>query len=110
MVASAAVSGLRLASRYTPAHPEVTALVEQFRRESSKFSVLWDDHTVAGLSITHKKIHHREVGQVELSYQSFDIRDAPGQQLVVATAPWRRRAPMRWHCSERWMPPAKFST
>lgn len=87
VVARAAVSGLRLAAGYTPAHPEVTALVEQLRRDSSEFSGLWDGNTVAGLAITHKKIHHPEVGLVELSYQTFDIRDAPGQQLVVATAP-----------------------
>jgi hypothetical protein len=28
---------------------------------------------------------HPEVGRVELTYQIFDVRDAPGQQLLVGT-------------------------
>jgi transcriptional regulator with XRE-family HTH domain len=86
-VARTAVSGLRLAAGYNPPHSEVAAIVGQLREESREFSTWWDDHTVAGLAVTHKKIHHPEVGRLELSYQTFDVRDAPGQQLVVATAP-----------------------
>lgn len=86
-VARAAVSGLRMAAGFSPPHPEVAAVVDGLRQQSQDFSALWDDHTAAGLTITYKKIHHRDVGDLELSYQTFDIRDAPGQQLVVATAP-----------------------
>lgn len=85
-VARAAVSALRLAAGHPSPHPEVTALIDRLRRTGT-FAALWGDHEVAGLTVTHKKINHPEVGRIELSYQTFDVRDAPGQQLIVATAP-----------------------
>lgn len=84
-VSKASVSALRLAEGFVPPHPEVTALVEYLYRNSAAFRELWDDQTVDGLTATHKTIRHPEVGLLQLSYQTFDIRSAPGQQLTVAT-------------------------
>jgi hypothetical protein len=85
-VARAAVSALRLAGGFVPAVPEVTELVERLYQRSEAFRDLWDDQRVAGLSATRKTIRHPDVGVLELSYQTFDVRSAPGQQLTVATA------------------------
>lgn len=85
-VARGAVSALRLAAGYPSPHAEVTALIDRLGRTDT-FAAMWGDHEVAGLTISHKKINHPEVGRIELSYQTFDVRDAPGQQLIVATAP-----------------------
>jgi transcriptional regulator with XRE-family HTH domain len=85
-VSKASVSALRLAEGFTPAHPEVTDLIARLRRDSTIFCELWDDHTVAGLTATRKTIRHPEVGMLTLSYQTFDVRSAPAQQLTVATA------------------------
>lgn len=30
-----------------------------------------------------KLFNHPDVGQLALTYQAFDVRDAPGQQLVI---------------------------
>lgn len=54
--------------------------------ESPDFARLWRDHRVTGLSATAKRIDHPAVGHLELVYQTFESRDAPGQQLTVATA------------------------
>lgn len=86
-IARAAISGLRFASGFTPSHPEVAPLVEFLRHRSPEFTTLWDDHEVAGLTITYKRIRHPDVGRLDLTYQTFEVRDTPGQQLVVATAP-----------------------
>lgn len=87
VVARASVSALRLAAGYATPHPDVPPLVERLLRESQTFAALWADHTVAGLNITYKVIDHPDVGRIELTYQTLDVRDAPGQQLTVATAP-----------------------
>lgn len=87
VVARASVSALRFAAGFATPHPDVPPLVERLRRGSPDFAALWDDHTVAGLNITYKVIDHPDVGRIELTYQTLDVRDAPGQQLTVASAP-----------------------
>ena len=85
-IARAAVSALRLALGYQPPHPEVTELVARMEAESPDFARLWRDHRVTGLMATTKHIDHPAVGRLELTYQTFESRDAPGQQLTMATA------------------------
>ncbi|PXA71801.1 helix-turn-helix transcriptional regulator [Cryobacterium arcticum] len=87
VVARATVSALRLAAGHTPPHPDLIPIIDRLLRESSAFAALWADHAVAGLNITYKIINHPDVGRLELTYQTLDVRDAPGQQLTVATAP-----------------------
>ena len=109
-MARAAVSALRLAQSFVPAVPEVDELVQRLYQRSEAFRGLWDDQRVAGLSATHKTIRHPDVGVLELSFQTFDVRSAPGQQLTVATAATGSPAPMRWPCWDRWALPAARST
>ena len=85
-VARAAVSAMRLAAGFSPPHPEVATLVRRLYARSPAFAALWDDQTVQGLTSVHKFIRHPEVGDLELWYQTFDVREAPGLQLTVATA------------------------
>lgn len=85
-VARAAVSAIRLAAGYSPPHPEVAALVRRLYVRSPSFASMWDDREVHGLTTVRKLIRHPLVGPLELWYQSFDVREAPGLQLTVATA------------------------
>lgn len=85
-VARAAVSAIRLAAGYSPPHPEVAALVRRLYVRSPEFASMWDDREVKGLTTVHKLINHPAVGHLELWYQTFDVREAPGLQLTVATA------------------------
>lgn len=86
LVARAAVSALRLAAGFSSPHPAVRPLIARLRAESPEFAGYWEDHTVAGLSMTEKTVNHPDVGRLTLTYQTLDVRDAPGQQLTVATA------------------------
>jgi hypothetical protein len=47
-----------------------------------QFRSLWDDHEVSGLTRAYKIFQHPAVGRVELT---FDVRSAPGQQLLAGT-------------------------
>ncbi|MCG5446057.1 helix-turn-helix transcriptional regulator [Micromonospora sp. NIE79] len=79
------VHALRLNADLFPEDLQIRALVTDMRRESPEFGALWADQTVQGLTRMFKVIHHPEAGRVELTYQTFDVRDAPGQQLLVGT-------------------------
>jgi transcriptional regulator with XRE-family HTH domain len=79
------VHALRLNAGIFPHDPDISALVNELQ-QSPAFQTLWQDQEVAGLTRMFKVFVHPEVGRVELTYQTFDVRDAPGQQLLVGTA------------------------
>lgn len=79
------VHALRLNAGRHPADPEIRALVEELSRISPEFRALWQDQNVRGLTRMFKVFVHPDVGRIELTYQTFDVRDAPGQQLLVGT-------------------------
>jgi len=46
---------------------------------------MWDDQQVSSLTRAFKVFVHPDVGRIELTYQTFEVTDAPGQQLLVGT-------------------------
>lgn len=85
--AEACVANLRLALGHTSSHENVLALVTEAHQASADFRLLWDRHTVRGKTHGAKAFRHGEVGDLLLDYTVFDVRSAPGQQLVVYQAP-----------------------
>jgi transcriptional regulator with XRE-family HTH domain len=85
-VAAASVHALRLNAGYFPHDPELRSMVEELSHDSVEFRALWEDQTVGGLTRAFKVFMHPDAGRIELTYQTFDVRDAPGQQLLVGTA------------------------
>lgn len=84
-VAAATVRALRLNAGEFPADDGIRALVAELTAASPEFGALWDDHAVGGLARAFKVFVHPVAGRIELTYQTFDVRDAPGQQLLVGT-------------------------
>jgi transcriptional regulator with XRE-family HTH domain len=72
------------AGRY-PDDPEIKALVSDLLPRD-EFRAIWEDQTARGLSRAYKIFHHPTAGRIELIYQTFDVRAAPGLQLLVGTA------------------------
>jgi transcriptional regulator with XRE-family HTH domain len=86
LITSATVYALRLnAARFSDV-PEIDELVGELQDASVEFRALWDDQNVRGLTRAYKVFVHPEVGRVELTYESFDVRAAPGQELLVGSA------------------------
>jgi transcriptional regulator with XRE-family HTH domain len=81
----AVVHALRLNAGLFPADREITALVAEMSATSAQFRAWWQDQRVAGLARTEKVFQLPGAGPIELTYQTFDVHDAPGQQLLVGT-------------------------
>lgn len=84
LVTRATVHALRLNAGSDPGNSAIAALVDEMLRIEA-FRMLWQDQSVGGLARAYKVFVHPSVGRVELTYQTFDVRDAPGQQLLVGT-------------------------
>jgi len=107
MAARAAVSGLRLASGYTPAHPEVTAL-------ESNFAAIAQSSRRCGMTTPSPDWPSRTRRSTIPRSALWNCRTRPSISEILPASSWllpprprRRRVPMRSRCSEHWMPPAK---
>lgn len=79
------VQALRLNAGLFPADPDIQAVLDDLV-DCTNFTTRWGRQGVGALSRTDKVFHHPEAGRIELTYQAFDVREAPGQQLQVGTA------------------------
>lgn len=79
------VHALRLNAGRFPNDAAITRIVSELSDVSEEFRTLWADHNVGGLTRAFKVFEHPDVGRVELTYQSFDVTDAPGQLLLVGS-------------------------
>ena len=81
--AQATVANLREATGFDPDNPRLRELVRTLTEDNADFNRLWNAHTVRGKAQDAKQFLHPDVGPLTLTYQAFDVRDAPGQQLVI---------------------------
>ncbi|HKO32415.1 MAG TPA: helix-turn-helix transcriptional regulator [Candidatus Limnocylindria bacterium] len=85
-VAANAVAGLRRNHGEAPGDPRVTAILTELLNTSEEFAELWARHDVRGKALAVKSFRHPDVGDLTLSMQTFAVRSAPGQELVVYQA------------------------
>jgi transcriptional regulator with XRE-family HTH domain len=84
--AEACVANLRLALGHDPHDRLVLALVTELSAASPEFRRLWGRNDIRGKTHEAKTFRHSEVGELTLTYHAFDVRSAPGQQLIVYRA------------------------
>lgn len=75
--AQATVANLRQAAGYQRDDPRPHGLVDTLTENSADFARLWGSHTVRGKTQEAKRFLHPDVGPLTLSYQAFDVREAP---------------------------------
>jgi transcriptional regulator with XRE-family HTH domain len=82
-VAANSVAGYRLLHGQAPDDPRTIEVTERLLSGSAEFARLWERHDARGKRLETKRFRHPEVGDLTLRMQSFDVRAAPGQELVV---------------------------
>lgn len=82
-VARNSVAGFRLGHGVAPDDPRVRQVLGELLERSPEFAELWARHDARGKALERKRFEHREVGPLTLTMQTFDVRSAPGQELVV---------------------------
>ncbi|MEV6590948.1 helix-turn-helix transcriptional regulator [Streptomyces acidicola] len=84
--AQATVGHLRQTAGLDPDNLRLRELVRTLTEHSTDFTRLWNTHTVRGKTQDAKHFLHPDVGPLTLTYHAFDVRDAPGQQLIIYQA------------------------
>ena len=84
--AYAKAAHLRYTAGTDPDDPYLPELVEELSAHSEDFRRLWARYDVRPKGNESKRFHHRHVGDITLSYESFTVNAAPGQQLLVFQA------------------------
>jgi transcriptional regulator with XRE-family HTH domain len=82
-VARNAVAGFRLSFGMDPGDPRIQAVLTRLLAESSSFTSFWTENDARGKQAATKRLAHPDVGLITLESQTFDVRSAPGQELVV---------------------------
>ncbi|MGI5215677.1 helix-turn-helix transcriptional regulator [Plantactinospora sp. CA-290183] len=81
--AANAVAALRFLEGAWPRDPRIQEVLRTATEHSREFTDLWRRRDARGKSDAAKVLLHPEVGELTLRMQTFDVRSAPGQQLVV---------------------------
>lgn len=80
------VAGMRSDAGRNPYDKRLTDLVGELSTRSQTFRTLWAAHDVRYHRTGVKRIHHPVVGDLELTYEAFELPADPGLQLSTFTA------------------------
>jgi transcriptional regulator with XRE-family HTH domain len=80
------VAVLRAEAGRNPYDRGLTSLVGELSTRSETFRTLWATHDVMFHRTGHKRLRHPIVGDLDLTYEAFDLPADPGLRLLVYTA------------------------
>jgi transcriptional regulator with XRE-family HTH domain len=86
LAADLAVANLRTAAGKDPHDRRLHELVGELSTRSEEFRHRWQAHDVRTHGAGVKHFHHHLVGDLELAYESLDLRAEPGLTLTVYAA------------------------
>ncbi len=82
-VARFLVGSLRADAIRAGAGAEVAALVEELSRTSPEFAELWASNDIASHGEGLKRLHHPELGPIELEFSTFAVDGRPDLAMMV---------------------------
>lgn len=82
-VARFAVGAFRADATRAGASAEIARLVEDLSRTSPEFEALWRDNDIAGHGEGIKRLHHPEIGLLELEFSTFAVEGRPDLNMTV---------------------------
>lgn len=85
VVAADSVAGFRMAYGAAPDDPRARAVLAELLA-AADFRTLWERRDARRKCLARKTFRHPDVGMVTLNMQTFDVRAAPGQELIVYDA------------------------
>lgn len=85
--AALAVASLRYVAAQYPDDRLLAELVGDLSMHSPEFARLWARHDVRLCSSGTKRLHHPQVGDLDLHYEALHLPDSNGQRLLTHTAP-----------------------
>ena len=85
-LAAATVGSLRAEAARDPFDQDLTQLIGELSMRSDDFRRMWATHDVSQYRSGTQYFHHELVGDLDLSYESFDLAGDIAQTLVVYTA------------------------
>lgn len=80
------VAVLRAEAGRDPYDKALSDLVGELSTRSEEFRVRWAAHNVRLHRTGRKNLHHPVVGDLDLTYEAFELRSEPGLALLVYTA------------------------
>lgn len=84
--AAALLARFRAAADRHPGEARFDELTGRLREASEEADAWWVRHDVAALGSGTKKLHHRALGDLELTHVVLQVADDPEQKLVTFTA------------------------
>lgn len=81
--AAYAVANLRFLLGEVPGDERLRAVVAQLTEGSAEFRALWELNDARIARLREKTFQHSHVGLLSLRMETFDVRSAPGQELLV---------------------------
>jgi transcriptional regulator with XRE-family HTH domain len=80
------VAVLRAEAGRNPYDRGLTDLIGELSTRSETFRTLWATHDVMFHRTGHKRLHHPVVGDLDLTYEAYDLPADPGLRMLVYTA------------------------
>ena len=84
-VARSLVGAFRADATRAGASAEIARLVAELSEMSAEFAALWRENDVRGHGDGVKRLHHPELGLIELAFSSFSVKGRPDLTMMVYT-------------------------